>query len=117
MAAPALPDLATAEGRQEAIAKLDPDFHGLMGRKGLAEMLQATLSNAGVKSISIFSVIGEGAGDIHCNLDRERDVVVIAGLIDLWKACKTRMVTRHKAEAEAICAAMPPPPNRTELKI
>ena len=32
MAAPALPDLATAEGRQEAIAKLDPDFHGLMER-------------------------------------------------------------------------------------
>ena len=28
-------------------------------------MLQATLSNAGVKSISIFSVIGEGAGDIR----------------------------------------------------
>jgi hypothetical protein len=65
MAAPALPDLATAEGRQEAIAKLDPDFHGLMERKGIAEMLQATLSNAGVKSISIFSVIGEGAGDIR----------------------------------------------------
>lgn len=44
-------------------------------------------------------------------------MVVIAGLIDLWNARKTRMVTRHKAEAEAISAAMPPPLNRTELKI
>jgi len=54
MAAPPLPDLATAEGRQEAIPKLDPDFHGLMERKGMiSEVLQATLSNAGVKGMHI----------------------------------------------------------------
>jgi hypothetical protein len=55
MAAPPLPDLATAEGRQEAISKLDPDFHGLMERKGISEVLQATLSNAGVKGIGIYT--------------------------------------------------------------
>ena len=118
MAAPSLPDLATAEGRQEAIAKLDPDFHSLMERKSLPEVLQATTSNAGV----IYSVIGETAADVcqfatdHCNLDRGRQVVEIAGQIDLWNACKTRIVTRHKAEAEAVSSALPPPLNKTEAQ-
>ena len=122
MAAPALPDMVTAEGRQEAISKLEPDFHGLMEREGISEMLQARLSNAGVKSINIFSVIGETAADIrqfavdHCNMDRGRDVVAVAGLIDLWNPCKTRMLTRHKEEAEAISSAMPPQLNRTEAQ-
>lgn len=117
-----MPDLATAESREEAISKLEPDFHGLMERKGIAELLQATLTDAGVKSTSIFSVIGENVADIrqfavdHCNLDRGRDVVTIAGLIDQWDACNTRMITRHKAEAEAISSAMPPPLNRKEAQ-
>ena len=122
MAALQLPDLATAEGRQEAISKLEPDFHGLMERKAISEAIQATLSNAGVKSIGIYSVIGETAQDVrqfatdHCNLDRGWQVVEIAGLIDLWNACKTRMITRHKAEAEAVSSAMPPPLNKTEAQ-
>ena len=53
------PILDTAEGRQETISLLDPDFHGMMERKGITEVLQATLSNAGVKSIGIYSVIRE----------------------------------------------------------
>eukprot|EP00435_Cladocopium_sp_Y103_P039175 s391_g10.t1 len=77
MAAPAdLPDLGTAEGRKAAIEKLDTDFHGLMERKGVSGLLQATLSNAGVKSIGI----------------------------------------KHKAEAEAVSSAMPPPLNKTEAQ-
>ena len=42
--------------------------------------------------------------------------MAIAGLIDLWNACKTRMATRHKAEAEAVSSAMPPPLNKTEAQ-
>ena len=122
MAAPALPDLDTAEGRQEAIALLDPDFHGLMERKGISELIQARLSNAGVKSIGIFSVIGETAQDVRqfavdqCHLERGRQVVEIASVIDLWNACKSRMITRHKAEAEAVSSALPPPLNKTEAQ-
>ena len=76
MAAPVLPDLDTAEGRAEAIRLLDPDFQGLLERKGLSDRLQGTLSNAGVRSISLFSVIGDTAAEVrtfavdHCKIGR-----------------------------------------------
>jgi hypothetical protein len=66
--------------------------------------------------------MGETAQDVrqfatdHCNLDRGRQVVEIAGLIDLWNACKTRMITRHKAEAEAVSSALLAPLNKTEAQ-
>eukprot|EP00435_Cladocopium_sp_Y103_P029829 s306_g7.t1 len=121
-AAAALPDLDTAEGREAAIKLLDPDFQGLLERKGLSERLQGTLSNAGVKSISLYAVLGEVANDIrtfavdHCALDRGRDVVPIACMIDAWQACKTRMLTRNQAEADAVSASMPPPLNKSEAQ-
>eukprot|EP00435_Cladocopium_sp_Y103_P070051 s861_g34.t1 len=121
-AAAALPDLDTAEGREAAIKLLDPDFQGLLERKCLSDRLQGTLSNAGVRSISLFAVLGEAASDIrtfavdHCALDRGRDVVAIAGMIDAWQACKTRMTTRNQAEADAVNASMPPPLNKSEAQ-
>ena len=122
MAAVPPPDLDTAEGRAEAIKLLDPDFQGLLERKGLSDRLQGTLSNAGVRSISLFAVIGDTAADVrtfavdHCNLDRGRDVVAVAGMIDAWQACKTRMVTRNQSEADAVNASMPPPLNKAEAQ-
>ena len=38
MAAPPPPDANTEEGRAELIAKLDPDFHGLLQRKEVGAM-------------------------------------------------------------------------------
>ena len=122
MAAPVLPDLDTAEGRAEAIRLLDPDFQGLLERKGLSDRLQGTLSNAGVRSISLFSVIGDTAAEVrtfavdHCNLDRGRDVVAVAGMIDAWQASKTRMATRNQSEADAVNASIPPPLNKAEAQ-
>ena len=113
-------DLDTAEGRAAAIKELDPDFQGLLERKSMSERLQGTLANAGVKGISLFSVIGDTAADVrqfatdHCGLDRNRDVVAVAGMIDAWQACKTRMQTRNQAEADAVNSSMPPPLNKTE---
>lgn len=121
MAAPP-PDLTTPEGRREAIAMLDPDFQGLLERKEVSEISQARLGVAGVKSISRFSVIGEANGDVrtfavdHLALDRNRDVVQVAALVDAWQASKTRMTVRHQAEAEAVTASLPPPVNKTEAQ-
>ena len=121
-AAMAAPDLNTAEGRAEAVAKLDPDFQGLLERKLVSETLQGTLSNLNVRSVSLFSVIGEETNDVRnflvnqCQLDRANDVVAIASLVDAWNACKTRMKVRHQAEAEAQAGALPPPLNRTEAQ-
>lgn len=115
-------DLDTADGRAAAIKELDPDFQGLLERKSMSERLQGTLANAGVKSISLFSVIGDTAADVrqfatdHCGLDRNRDVVAVAGMIDAWQACKTRMLTRNQAEADAVNSSMPPPLNKTEAQ-
>lgn len=117
-----LPDLNTAEGLKEALEKLDADFQGLMERKEIPARLQGQLSNLGVRSISRFSVIGETAGDIrtfavdHAGQDRNRDVVAIAGIVDLWNACKTRMTARHQAEAEATTANLPAPVQKGELQ-
>lgn len=115
-------DLNTAEGRAEAVKLLDPDFQGLLERKSVGEHLQATLATLQVRSISLYSVIGETSNDIRnfvvdqCGLDRNRDVVAIAGMVDAWNACKTRMTVRHQAEAEAHAAALPPPLNKTEAQ-
>ena len=118
----AVHDLDVPEGLAEAIKALDPDFQGLLERKDVPARLQGTLSNAGVKSISRFAVLGESAADLrrfatdHCNLAAARDVVQIAGLIDAWEASRTRMQARHKAEAEASIASLPPPMNKTEAQ-
>eukprot|EP00435_Cladocopium_sp_Y103_P049796 s841_g15.t1 len=110
-AAGGLPDLNTAEGRAEAIKRLDPDFHGVLERKEVSEQHQALLSNLGVKSVSKFAVIAEATADVRqfavdqMQVDRARDMVAVAGIVDAWNACKTRMETRHKAEAEALSSA------------
>ena len=67
-------------------------------------------------------MIGDTAADVrqfatdHCGLDRNRDVVAVAGMIDAWQACKTRMQTRNQAEADAVNSSMPPPLNKTEAQ-
>ena len=118
----AAPDLNTEEGRREAIQKLDPDFQGLLERKVVPERLQGTISNLGVLSISRFSVIGDTSAEIRtfgvdqCGLERARDVVQLAGLVDAWEASKTRMKVRHQAEADAAIASLPPPMNKMEAQ-
>ena len=44
-------------------------------------------------------------------------MVRIAGLVDVWEACKTRMTVRHQAEAEASVASLPPPMNKAEVQV
>ena len=67
-------------------------------------------------------MLGETAADMrrfatdHCGLAAVRDVVQIAGVIDAWEASRTRMQARHKAEAEASMASLPPPVNKTEAQ-
>ena len=117
-----LPDLDTPEGLREAVAKLDPDFQGLLERKGVPAKSQGMLSNLGVPSISKFAALAESAGDVrtfavdHCQLVRGRDGVSIASLVDSWQACTTRMQVRHKAEAEASLASLPAPVNKVEAQ-
>ena len=53
----ALPDLDTAEGLEGAVGQLDPDFQGLLEKKQIPERTQGSLSNAGVRTVSRFSVI------------------------------------------------------------
>ena len=118
----AAPDVNTAEGREEAIKMLDPDFQGLLERKSVPAMIQAQLAVNNVKSVSIFSVLGESSADVRTfaadrlGLDRARNIVDIASMVDSWEACKTRMSVRHQAEAEAQTAQLPPPMNRTEAQ-
>ena len=49
----------TAEERKAAILLLEPDFHGLLERKGVTEELQARLSVLVVRSISRFNAIAD----------------------------------------------------------
>lgn len=118
----ALPDLATADGLATAVAALDPDFHGLLERKEVSQLVQGRLSNANVKSISRFAAVGDSRADIRtfCTgtlaLDRAADVVEIAGVVDTWQASKARMETRHQAEAEASLASLPSPVNKVEAQ-
>ena len=115
-------DLNTAEGRAAAVKLLDPDFQGLLEQKKVSERVQATMAVANVRSISLFSVLGEATTDIRtfaadqCGLDRNRDMVEVASLVDTWNACKTRMTVRHQAQAEAHNAQLPPPMNKTEAQ-
>ena len=115
-------DLNTAEGRATAVKLLDPDFQGLLEQKKVSERVQATMAVANVRSISLFSVLGEATADIRtfamdqCGLDRNRDMVEVASLVDTWNACKTRMTVRHQAQAEAHNAQLPPPMNKTEAQ-
>lgn len=93
----ALPDLATPEGLAAAVEALDPDFHGLLERKEVSQMVQGRLSNANVRCISRFAALGDNRTDIRtfCTgtlaLDRAADVVEIAGVVDTWQASKSRM--------------------------
>ena len=115
-------DLDTAEGMAEAIGDLDPDFHGLLERKEVSQRVQGRLSNANVKSISRFAALGDTRADLRtfCTgtlaLDRAVDVVEIAGVVDAWQAGKTRMESRHQAEAEASISSMPNPINKVEAQ-
>ena len=113
----ALPDLNTAEGLAAAVAALDPDFHGLLERKEVSQLVQGRLSNANVKSITRFSAVGDARADIRtfCT-GTAADVVEIAGVEDTWQASKARMETRHQAEAEASLASMPSPVNKVEAQ-
>ena len=118
----AAPDINTEEGRKELVKAFDPDFQGLLEKKEVNQMLQARLSLLGVKSISKYAVLVEDGAALrtfavdHCAMDRNRDVVQIAGLLDAFEASKTRMQVRHKAEAEASSANLPPPVNKTEAQ-
>lgn len=40
----------------------------------------------------------------------------IAGLVDAWQACKTRMTVRRQAEAEAATSKLPLPVSKTEIQ-
>ena len=118
----AAPDLDTAEGMAMAIGALDPDFHGLLERKEVSQRVQGRLSNANVKSISRFAALGDTRADLRtfCTgtlaLDRAVDVVEIAGVVDAWQASKSRMESRHQAEAEASISSMPNPINKVEAQ-
>ena len=112
----ALPDLNTAEGLAAAVAALDPDFHGLLERKEVSQLVQGRLSNANVKSISRFAAVGDARADIRTFCTGTADVVEIAGVVDTWQASKARMETRHQAEAEASLASMPSPVKKVEAQ-
>ena len=111
----------TAERRQAAILLLEPDFHGLLERKGVTEELQARLSTLVVRSISRFNAIADDRGQLRNFAVRslERDAgahaVEIAALLDAWEAARTRMEVRHKAEAEAASANLPMAVNKVEI--
>lgn len=115
-------DLGTPEGLAAAIAALDPDFHGLLERKEVTQRVQGRLSNANVKSVSRFAALGDTSADLRTfcagtlALDRGVDVVEIAGVVDAWQASKSRMQSRHQAEAEASLSSLPNPINKVEAQ-
>ncbi len=112
---------ATAEERKAAILLLEPDFHGLLERKGVTEELQARLSTLVVRSISRFNAIADDRGQLRTfavrSLERDAGVhaVEIAAILDAWEAARTRMEVRHKAEAEAASANLPMAVNKVEI--
>ena len=120
--AQAMADLATAEGRRAEIAKLEPDFHGLLERKALSQTIQAQVAAAGVVSLSRFSSLADTKAEIRTfcqdalGLHRVNDAVSIAAVVDAWTAAQTRMEVRHKAEAEADLSGMPQILNKAELQ-
>lgn len=118
----AAPDVNTAEGRAEALLLLEPDFHGLLQRKDVSELLQAKLAVAGIKSISRFSAVADSRAQLRtfCErplaMDPARDAVLVASILDAWEASKTRMEVRHKAEAEAETTNTPASLNKVEYQ-
>ena len=84
----AAPDVNTAEGRAEALLLLEPDFHGLLQRKDVSELLQAKLAVAGIKSISRFSAVADSRAQLRtfCErplaMDPARDAVLVASILD-----------------------------------
>lgn len=115
-------DLGTAEGRAQALLLLDPDFHGLLQRKEVAEGQQAALAVAGVRSISRFNAMADSRQGLRTfctgtlGLDAGRDAVAIASVLDAWEAAKVRMEVRNKAEAEAVSANLPATLNKVEYQ-
>ena len=122
MAAPALPDITTQDGRAEALLLLEPDFHGLLQRKAVDEMNQAKLAVAGVRSISRFNAMADTRQQLRdfcirsLTLDAGRDAVAIASVLDSWEAARIRIEVRHKAEAEAVSSNLPPSMNKVEYQ-
>ena len=90
----AAPDVNTAEGRAEALLLLEPDFHGLLQRKDVSELLQAKLAVAGIKRISRFSAVADSRAQLRtfCEralaMDPARDAVLVASILDAWEASK-----------------------------
>ena len=115
-------DLNTAEGRRAEIARLEPDLHGLLERKTVAELTQAKLAQAGVLALSRFGSLADNKAEIRTfcqdamGLHRVNDAVEIAGVVDAWSAAQTRMEARHKAEAEADLSGMPTTLNKIEVQ-
>ena len=111
MAAPN--DLDTPEGRKAEIERLDPDLHGLLERKQVAERTQAKLAQSGVLALSRFGSLADTKAEVRdfcegaLGLSKVRDAVEVAGVVDAWAAAQTRMEARHKAEAEADLAGLP----------
>ncbi len=115
-------DVDTADGRAQALLLLEPDFHGLLQRKDVSEMVQAKLAVAGIKSISRFSAVADTRAQLRSFCDRSlsmdaaRDAVLVASVLDAWEASKTRMEVRHKAEAEAESSNIPASLNKVEYQ-
>lgn len=119
MAAP--PDPNTDAGRQQLIALLEPDLHGLLERKEVPVLVQALLAQAGCKSLSRFSAIADDRATMRAfegntlQIDRAADPMTMAALVDSWEASKVRMEVRHKAEAEASTSNVPIAVNKVEV--
>lgn len=87
----------TEERRRNAIALIDADLHGLLQVKEMDEVLQAKLAVAKVRSISRVNTIADDRVGMRkfctevLSLDKTRDVVEIASLVDTWEAANTRV--------------------------
>ena len=109
----AAPDINTEEGQAELIARLEPDFHGLLERKETDKRTQALLAQANCKSLSRFASVADTRAQLRTftqqtlRLDPAAAAMEVAALVDAWEAAKVRMEVRHKAEAEASTSNMP----------
>ena len=122
MAAPPAPDPNTEEGRVELLAKLDPDFHGLLQRKEVGATQQALLSRAGCKSLSRFAAVADTRAQLRnflqntLQMDPATQAMEIASLVDAWEGSKVRMEVRHRAEAEASSSNLPMALQKVEVQ-
>ena len=118
----AAPDVDTPDGRAAALLLLEPDFHGLLQRKAVEEIVQARLAVANVRSISRFNAMADTRQQLRnfcihsLAMDAARDIVAVASVLDAWEAARTRMEVRHKAEAEAVSSNLPPTMNKVEYQ-